>query len=443
MEKNDNVQVPPSTGESPATGVQSPSAQTVTSPSASGASASGTPSTALGNPGFLQNVQQRIDSMGDEAGSFLVGSLPPEVVRRVNALRNLQVEHHKIEANFFEEVHALECRYLSKYQPLYEKRLNIVKGAYEPTDVEAKCAFDEDENDEEAKKAAETAEKTDEQKKEEEKAVGIPEFWLQVFKNSDVLSELIKEQDEPVLKHLVDVRITMQDEPQQKGFTIEFEFTSNEYFSNTILTKSYELRTGPDEHEPLSYEGPEIVKSKGCEIQWSKGKNVTVKMVKKRQKHKNRGTIRVVTKEVQTDSFFNFFTPPNVPEELDAELEDSDEMRMLAADFEIGHMLRDSIVPKAVLYYTGEAGDEEDGDYDDDDEDEDEDDDDDEDLEEDEEEGHGHHHHHHAGGRGGHHHGGGGKHGSSGGPGGKSRGGKQGSAAGANGAGQQPECKQQ
>ena len=48
-------------------------------------------------------------------------SLPAEVVRRVNALRNLQVEHHKIEAKFFEEVHALECRYLSKYQPLYEK----------------------------------------------------------------------------------------------------------------------------------------------------------------------------------------------------------------------------------------------------------------------------------------------------------------------------------
>jgi hypothetical protein len=39
----------------------------------------------------------------------------------VNALRNLQVEHHKIEASFFEEVHALECRYLSKYQPLYQK----------------------------------------------------------------------------------------------------------------------------------------------------------------------------------------------------------------------------------------------------------------------------------------------------------------------------------
>ena len=50
-----------------------------------------------------------------------------------------------------------------------------------------------------------------------------------------------------------------------------------------------------------------------------------------------------------------------VPEDPDAEMEDSDEMRMLAADFEIGHMLRDSIVPKAVLYYTGEVADEDDG----------------------------------------------------------------------------------
>jgi len=291
------------------------------------------------------------------------------------------------------------------------------------------------------KKQQKLEKKTDEQKKDEEKAVGIPEFWLQVLKSSDVLSELIKEQDEPVLKHLIDVRITMQNEAEHKGFTIEFEFTPNEYFTNQILTKSYELRTGPDEREPLSYEGPEIVHSKGCEIQWNKGKNVTIKMVKKRQKHKNRGTIRVVTKEVETDSFFNFFKTLNVPDDVEGDVEDSDEMRMLAADFEIGHMLRDSIIPKAVLYYTGEAGDEEDGDFDEDEEDEDDDDDDDdEDPEEDEDEGHGHQHH--AGGRGGHHHGGG-KHGSSGGAGGKSRGGKHGSAGGANGGGQQPECKQQ
>lgn len=50
-----------------------------------------------------------------------------------------------------------------------------------------------------------------------------------------------------------------------------------------------------------------------------------------------------------------------MPTDPEADMEDSDEMRMLAADFEIGHMFRDSIVPKAVLYYTGEVGDEDDG----------------------------------------------------------------------------------
>jgi len=102
----------------------------------------------------------------------------------------------------------------------------------------------------------------------------------------------------------------MQNEADRKGFTIEFEFTPNEYFTNNVLMKAYELRTKPDPNDPLSFEGPEIIKSEGCEVQWNKGKNATVKLIKKKQKHKNRGTIRVVTKEVQTESFFNFFSPP-------------------------------------------------------------------------------------------------------------------------------------
>ena len=48
-----------------------------------------------------------------------------------------------------------------------------------------------------------------------------------------------------------------------------------------------------------------------CSITWNKGKNVTVKVVKKKQKHKGRGTTRTVTKTVQNDSFFNFFSPPS------------------------------------------------------------------------------------------------------------------------------------
>lgn len=46
-----------------------------------------------------------------------------------------------------------------------------------------------------------------------------------------------------------------------------------------------------------------------CQIDWHKGKDVTVKIIKKKQKHKGRGTVRTVTKQVPNDSFFNFFTP--------------------------------------------------------------------------------------------------------------------------------------
>jgi hypothetical protein len=34
----------------------------------------------------------------------------------------------------------------------------------------------------------------------------------------------------------------------------------------------------------FEYDGPEIVKGVGCEIQWKEGKNVTQKVVKKKQK---------------------------------------------------------------------------------------------------------------------------------------------------------------
>ena len=40
-----------------------------------------------------------------------------------------------------------------------------------------------------------------------------------------------------------------------------------------------------------------------------------MKLIKKKQKHKGKGTTRMVTKTVQNDSFFNFFSPPKGPEE--------------------------------------------------------------------------------------------------------------------------------
>ena len=55
-----------------------------------------------------------------------------------------------------------------------------------------------------------------------------------------------------------------------------------------------------------------------------------------------------------------FFAPPEVPESGDL---DDDSEGILAADFEIGHFLRERITPRSLLYFTGEAIDDDD-DYD-------------------------------------------------------------------------------
>merc|ERR1712071_455747 len=128
----------------------------------------------------------------------------------------------------------------------------------------------------------------------------------------------------------------------------------NEHFENSVLIKKYEMKCTPDEDDTFSFEGPEIHKCKGTVIDWKKGKNITVKTIKKKQKHKSKGSVRTVTKTVQNDSFFNFFSPPTVSDDPDVEVDD-DTRALLTADFEIGHYIRESIIPRAVLYFTGEA----------------------------------------------------------------------------------------
>jgi len=307
--------------------------------------------------------------------------LPPAVKRRIKALKKLQLDCTKIEAKFYEEVHALECKYFQQYVPYYEKREQIVNAVHEPTDDECEWPSDDEKADElteEIKNKLQlgTGDKGDNSTVD---APGIPDFWLTIFKNVDLLANLVQEHDEPILKHLKDITIKFSKE-NPMGFTLEFHFSPNDHFTNEVLTKEYEMKCVPDEADPFSFEGPEIFRCKGCSIDWKKGKNITVKTIKKKQKHKSRGSVRTVTKTVQNDSFFNFFAPPPVPEDPEAEVEEETQ-DILTTDFEIGHYIREHIVPRAVLYFTGEALDdddydeeEEEGDEADDEEEEDEDD---------------------------------------------------------------------
>jgi len=343
------------------------------------------------NPGVLAALQDKLSSIVGSPSGY-IQSLPKEVKRRIKALKKLQNEIITVEADFYKEVNALEIKYSSKYTSLFEKRTEVVSATREPTDSDCDWPSDEEEEDEDKDeegklapdsqqaalkdKATVEGEDGDKEKKPEEETKGVPSFWLTIFKNVDMLSEMVQETDEPILTHLQDIKVIIHDK-DPVGFSLEFHFEANEFFTETILTKRYEMRYEPDPEEPFAYEGPEIIKCSGCTISWNKGKNVTVKQIKKKQKHKGRGQTRVVTKQVQADSFFNFFNPPTVPEGSESEVDEETEA-LLGADFEIGHFIRERVVPRAVLFFTGEAI--ENDDYDDEENDEGEDEDYDEDA---------------------------------------------------------------
>lgn len=281
--------------------------------------------------------------------------LPLQIRRRLKALKKLQLESVNIEADFFAEVHKLECKYNELYSGLHQKRRQIVAGEKEPTDDE--CNFTLDPSLDAATPSGDQEIGFCPYGPVDANTKGIPYFWLTIFKNVELLSDMVQAHDEPVLKHLVDIEVEFF-ESDPMGFILKFIFSPNEFFSNAVLTKQYEMRCKPDENDPFSFEGPEIVKCKGCTIDWHKNKNVTQKTVKKRQKHKSQGTTRTVVTTLKNDSFFNFFDPPQLPDDENEDV-DVDTQAILTSDFEIGHYIRERIVPHAVLYYTGEALEEE------------------------------------------------------------------------------------
>ena len=56
------------------------------------------------------------------------------------------------------------------------------------------------------------------------------------------------------------------------------------------------------------------------EIEWYPGKNVTQKILKKKPKKGSKNT-KPITKTEECESFFNFFCPPQVPDDDDIDEE--------------------------------------------------------------------------------------------------------------------------
>lgn len=261
--------------------------------------------------------------------------LPLAVKQRVLALKNLQAQYAQVEAQFYKDLHDLEKKYAAFYQPLFDKRSEIINAIHEPTEGECQWQVGVQEG------GAGEMEREPEGKGQ---ADGIPHFWLMAFKNVKMLGRMIRRNDELVLQRLEDVKIKFSEVEEPMSFTIEFIFKSNEYFFNKVLTKTYRVRSDPDDSDPFFSKGPEIIGSTGCEIYWKEGENVTVKTTKLRKCEGRRSVS--TTRKMPSCSFFTYFYPPDYPE---------GRVMDVATDYKLGYFFREVLVPKSVLFFTNEA----------------------------------------------------------------------------------------
>lgn len=309
------------------------------------------------NPAVMAQLQAHLSGMEGMSSGYLEG-LAPAVKRRVKALKRLQAQNVQVEVQLNKEIAILEKKYAVLFKPLYEKRTSIISGKYEPTDAESVWVDPHEEEEEGGEAEAEAAESST-----DPKLVGIPGFWLTIFEKCDPLAQRLEEHDVDILEHLEDVTSELLPE----GYRLDFHFSPNEFFTNKVLSLTF-IQSIEHDADELLFEGPESKGITGTVINWNKGKDVTFKMVTKKQKKKGgsgAGKVRTVTKRVELPSFFHIFA--SLP--VRGEEEEEDEAAIDAFDskldelFEIGGILRDRIIPNAVLYFTGEAEDyEQDGD---------------------------------------------------------------------------------
>lgn len=271
-----------------------------------------------GNAGLVQALQRGLANMLGQSSGF-IESLPVPVQTRISYLKELDGERAELYERYKEERRALEEKYDALYAPIYAKRSDVINGRQEAP-----------ENETEEGKAAAAAEA-------DEVPAGVPDFWMVAIRNA-LEEDAVNEKDAEVLSYCTDVRCERfhDDETGDEGFKLIFAFKENPFFTDAELWKSYHM--GDDEDLMLKK-----VETSG--VNWKSGKDVTVKVLKKKPKPGAKSSGKPQTKTEPVESFFRWFTEvPEVPDdEEEAELT-QEEMEALEedmqADFEVAEMIK-------------------------------------------------------------------------------------------------------
>ena len=273
--------------------------------------------------------------------------------KKLVAIKKLVCERMALEKDFKKEHNKLEYKYEQLYRPFYERRQKIIEGEEKP-DIEQI-----------REKLAELKINEEEAKAEKEGEKGIPEFWYKCLENCQDI--MINEKDKNILKKLKLIKCT----PEENGnFTLEFFFEPNDYFTNEVLKREFIL----DE----DYDIKEI---KSDEIDWKSDEmNPTIEIKQKKVKNKRTNKVKTITKKEKVPSFFSSFRHfekkegENKEKEEEDEDEEGDELT-IEDEYDLALQFKEEIIPYAIEYYLGIAGDEDDlGEEDEEDEEEEDDD---------------------------------------------------------------------
>ena len=90
----------------------------------------------------------------------------------MKALKNLQAQYAQVEAQFYRDFHDLEKKYAAFYQPLFDKRSEIINAIHEPTEGECQWQVGVHEG---------TCGDMEREPVGEGHTNGIPHFWLTAF----------------------------------------------------------------------------------------------------------------------------------------------------------------------------------------------------------------------------------------------------------------------
>jgi len=287
------------------------------------------------------------DDDDDDDDNFLA-MLPSCVKSRVEKLKELHKTKVQITENYLTERAALEKKFNELYAPLYDERADVVNGKQD-AQIASKLATHG--------KGANSAREDGDDNEDNTNLTGVPEFWSCAMANIETISELLTERDNECILHLEDIKC--QDFDDGRGFTLAFHFKDNAFFTNRALTKRYEVPNLLLDDEPI------LKNVKGCEIDWKPDMCLTFRETLKKQRNKSgrrAGQIRTIKKKERSESFFHFFSPPKIPNMKFGEIGEEEADAIEEAfdhDYDVAQSFRSHIIPKAALWFTGEAMEEE------------------------------------------------------------------------------------